>query len=144
MLEAVIKEVERLTPEQRFDWGLQVIITGLKSALKGSKKIRQSDFIMRPVQFKEPDATRKVGMAESKIEDESEEKIRSFRVDITLVVIGLFLALGVQNIIQFVETASPHISPYFYLAIGVGSLLIVLVLLNSAAKVAGLKFDKRK
>jgi hypothetical protein len=99
---------------------------------------------MRPVQFKETDGTRKVGMTESKAEDESEEKLRSFRVDITLVVVGLFLALGVQNIIQFVETASPHVSPYFYLVIGVGSLLVVLVLLNSAARVAGLNFDRRK
>jgi TetR/AcrR family transcriptional regulator, tetracycline repressor protein len=38
MLEAVIKEVERLTPEQRFDWGLEAIITGLKSALKEARR----------------------------------------------------------------------------------------------------------
>jgi hypothetical protein len=99
---------------------------------------------MRLVQFEETGGTRKVGTAEPKTEDGSEEKLRSFRVDITLVVVGLFLALGVQNIIQFVEAASPHISPYVYLVIGVGSLFIVLALLNSAARVAGLKFDRRK
>ena len=78
-------------------------------------------------------------MAETEtIDEESEEKFRSFRVDITLVLVGLFLALGVQNIIQFVETASAHVSPYFYLAVGVGSLIMVLVCLNQAARIAGL------
>lgn len=81
-------------------------------------------------------------MAES--EDASEEKLRSFRVDITLVLVGLFLALGVQNVIQFVETISPHISPYIYLAVGVGSLLMVLVCLNYAAKIAGLEEIARR
>ena len=99
---------------------------------------------MRLARFKEANGNREVGTAESKTEDVSEEKLRSFRVDITLVVVGLFLALGVQNIIQFVEAASPHISPYVYLIIGVGSLLIVLALLNSAARIAGLKFDRRR
>ena len=74
-------------------------------------------------------------MAET--EDDSEEKLRSFRVDITLVMVGLFLALGVQNIIQFVETTSPHVSPYFYLAVGIGSLLMVFVFLNRAARITG-------
>jgi hypothetical protein len=83
-------------------------------------------------------------MSEPKKEDKSEETFRSFRVDITLVLVGLFLALGVQNVIQFVEAASPLISPYFYLAVGVGSLFIVLVLLNRAARIAGFKIDQRK
>jgi hypothetical protein len=119
---------------------------GIEVGARGSKGYPpQSDFvIMSSAQSKETDGTRKVGMAKPKTEDESEEKFRSFRVDITLVVVGLLLALGVQNIIQFVETASPHVSPYFYLAIGVGSLLMVLVLLNKAAKFAGLKFERRK
>jgi hypothetical protein len=77
-------------------------------------------------------------MAKPKTEDNSEEKLRSFRVDITLVLVGLFLALGVQNVIQFVETASPHISPYFYLAVGIGGLFMVLVFLKLAARIAGL------
>jgi TetR/AcrR family tetracycline transcriptional repressor len=34
VLEAVGKEIDKLTPDERFEWGLQVIITGLKSALK--------------------------------------------------------------------------------------------------------------
>ena len=76
---------------------------------------------------------------ETEKDEESEEKLRSFRVDITLVLVGLFLALGVQNIIQFVETVSPHISPYFYLGVGVVGLLMVLVCLDQAAKIAGLE-----
>ena len=83
-------------------------------------------------------------MAEPKTEDNSEETIRSFRVDVTLVLVGLFLALGVQNIIQFVETASPHISPYFYFALGVASLFMVLISLNFAARIAGLKRPEYK
>jgi 4-amino-4-deoxy-L-arabinose transferase-like glycosyltransferase len=84
-------------------------------------------------------------MAEPKTEDKSEETLRSFRIDVTLVLVGLFLAIGVQNIIQFVVTASPHISPYFYLALGVGSLFMVLVYLNFAARIAGFKrIDHRK
>jgi 4-amino-4-deoxy-L-arabinose transferase-like glycosyltransferase len=84
-------------------------------------------------------------MAAPKTEDKSEETLRSFRIDVTLVLVGLFLAIGVQNIIQFVVTASPHISPYFYLALGVGSLFMVLVYLNFAARIAGLKrMDHRK
>ncbi|MDA4137429.1 MAG: hypothetical protein OK449_10590 [Thaumarchaeota archaeon] len=93
---------------------------------------------MRLVQLKEADGTRNVGTAQP-----DEEKLRSFRVDITLVFVGLFLALGVQNIIQFVETDSPHISPYFYLAVGVGSLLMLLVFLNLAARIAGIEIPER-
>lgn len=79
-------------------------------------------------------------MAEPETKDgKSEEVFRSFRVDTTLVLVGLFLALGVQNIIQFAETASPHVSPYFYLGVGVGSLLMVLVCLNFAARIAGIE-----
>ena len=78
-------------------------------------------------------------MAERKTEDTSEETVRSFRIDVTLVLVGLFLAIGVQNVIQFVETDSPLISPYFYLALGVGSLFMVLVFLNFAARIAGIK-----
>jgi TetR/AcrR family tetracycline transcriptional repressor len=33
-LNAIMKEYHKLTPTQIFDWGLQLIITGLKSALK--------------------------------------------------------------------------------------------------------------
>jgi len=83
-------------------------------------------------------------MSEPKKEDKSYETFRSFRVDVTLVLVGLFLALGVQNVIQFVETASPHISPYFYLGLGVGSLLLVLVFLNFAARIAGIKIERRR
>lgn len=71
-------------------------------------------------------------------DERPEERFRSFRVDLTLVLVGLFLAVGVQNVIQFVETASPHISPYFYLGVGVVSLVMVLVCLNLAARIAGL------
>ena len=78
-------------------------------------------------------------MAEPEKGDERyEEQFRSFRVDITLVLVGLFLALGVQNVIQFVEASSPHLSPYFYLAVGILSLFMVLVCLNLAARIAGL------
>jgi len=77
-------------------------------------------------------------------EDGSEEKLRSFRVDLTLVMVGLFLALGVQNVIQFVETISPHVSPYFYLAVGIGSLLMVFLFLNRAARIAGLREVARR
>jgi hypothetical protein len=76
-------------------------------------------------------------LAESKTEVNSEEKLRGFRVDVTLVLVGLFLALGVQSVIQFVETVSPHISPYFYLGVGVVSLFMVLLCLNLAARLAG-------
>ncbi|HXW37137.1 MAG TPA: hypothetical protein VEJ36_04460 [Nitrososphaerales archaeon] len=71
-------------------------------------------------------------------EDGAEERMRSFRVDLTLVIVGLFLALGVQNLIQYVETASTHLSPYFYLGVGVASLVMVLVFLNLAARIAGI------
>ena len=77
-------------------------------------------------------------MSEHKTADGYEEKLRSFRVDLTLVMTGLFLALGVQNVIQFFEVESPHITPYFYLGIGVGSLIMVVVLLNRAADIAGI------
>jgi hypothetical protein len=83
-------------------------------------------------------------MAEHKIVDTSDETVRSFRIDVTLVLVGLFLAIGVQNIIQFVETDSPLISPYFYLALGVGSLFLVLIFLNFAARIAGIKRPDHK
>lgn len=84
-------------------------------------------------------------MAEPETKDGGpEERLRSFRVDITLVLVGLFLALGVQNIIQYVETASPRISPYFYLGVGVASLIMVLVCLNLAARIAGIEEIARK
>lgn len=72
-------------------------------------------------------------------EDEPGETLRSFRVDLTLMLVGLFLALAVQNVIQYVETTSPHVSPYFYLTIGVGSLLMVLLFVARAARIAGLE-----
>jgi len=67
-----------------------------------------------------------------------DEELRKFRVDVSLVVVGLFLALGVQNMIQYIEAVFPHINAYFYLTIGIVSLLMVLVFLNLAAKDAGI------
>lgn len=83
-------------------------------------------------------------MAEPKTEDNYSERVRSLRVDITLLVVGLFLALGVQNMVQFVEAAFPHVSPYFYLTVGVGSLFMVLVFLGMAARIAGIDRMYRK
>jgi TetR/AcrR family tetracycline transcriptional repressor len=37
ILDALVKEIDSLTPDERFDWGLQVIITGLRSSLRGAK-----------------------------------------------------------------------------------------------------------
>lgn len=37
VLDAVVKEIDKLTPDERFEWGLQVIIKGLKSEVVGSK-----------------------------------------------------------------------------------------------------------
>jgi hypothetical protein len=84
-------------------------------------------------------------MAESnsfgkKIEDE----LQKFRVEVSLVIVGLFLALGFQSIIQFVELLIPHITPYFFLALGIGSLVMVLVFLNFAAHFAGIDQVARK
>jgi hypothetical protein len=67
------------------------------------------------------------------------EELNKFRKDLSLVVVGLFLALGIQSIIQFVEVIVPHISAYYYLGLGVISLILVLVFLNRAADYAGLK-----
>jgi hypothetical protein len=75
------------------------------------------------------------------LDGKTKEKLNKFLVDISLVIVGLFLALGFQGIIQFVELIVPHITPYFFLALGVGSLLMVLVFMNRAARYAGL--DKR-
>lgn len=66
------------------------------------------------------------------------EELNKFRKDLSLVVVGLFLALGIQSIIQFFETIVPHISAYYYLGLGIGSLILVLVFLSLAAKYAGL------
>ena len=66
------------------------------------------------------------------------EEINKFRKDLSLVVVGLFLALGIQSIIQFVEVIVPHISAYYYLGLGIGSLILVLAFLSLAAKYAGL------
>jgi len=66
------------------------------------------------------------------------EEINKFRKDLSLIVVGLFLALGIQSIIQFVEIVIPHISAYFYLGIGIGSLILVLAFISLAAKYAGL------
>jgi len=71
-----------------------------------------------------------------------DEELKKFRVDVSLVIVGLFLALGVQNIIQYVEVVFPHISAYFYLGIGFGSLVMVLVFLKVAARDAGI--DSRR
>jgi hypothetical protein len=62
---------------------------------------------------------------------------------LSLVIAGLFLALGIQSIIQFVEVIVPHISAYYYLGLGIGSLLLVLVFFNRAVKYAGL-YDQFK
>ncbi len=67
-----------------------------------------------------------------------EGELKKFRVDVSLVIVGLFLALGFQSFIQFVELVIPHITPYFFLALGIASLLMVLVFLNIAAKDAGI------
>jgi hypothetical protein len=67
------------------------------------------------------------------------EELNKFRKDLSLVVVGLFLALGIQSIIQFVEVIVPHISAYYYLGLGIVSLILVLVFLNRAASYAGLK-----
>jgi TetR/AcrR family transcriptional regulator, tetracycline repressor protein len=37
VLSAVVKEIDGLTFDERFEWGLQVIITGLKSTLRNTK-----------------------------------------------------------------------------------------------------------
>jgi hypothetical protein len=67
------------------------------------------------------------------------EELNKFRKDLSLVVVGLFLALGIQSIIQFFEVVYPHMSAYYYLGLGIVSLVLVLVFLNRAADYAGLK-----
>lgn len=68
-----------------------------------------------------------------------EGDLRKFQGDVTLVLVGLFLALAVQYLIQFIQSFLPKISPYFYLSISIISIVIVLVLLNRAAGFAGIK-----
>ena len=76
-------------------------------------------------------------MAEPNPSSRKSEEMRNFRTDVTLIIVGLFLALGIQSIIQFVAISFPQIDAYFYLAVGIGSILLVLIFLNLAARVAG-------
>ncbi len=69
--------------------------------------------------------------------EKAEEELNKFRKDLTFIIVGLLLALGVQNILQFVEIEFPHLAAYFYLSLGVASLVLVLVFLNTAARLAG-------
>ena len=41
VLGEVIQQIDGLTLDERFDWGLQVIITGLKLKLKDMKKSKK-------------------------------------------------------------------------------------------------------
>ena len=66
------------------------------------------------------------------------EELNKFRKDLSLVFVGLFLALGVQSIIQFVEVMVPHVSAYYYLGLGIVSLILVFVFVSRAAMYAGL------
>jgi hypothetical protein len=68
----------------------------------------------------------------------AEEELTKFRVELSFVAIGLFLGLGIQNIIQFVEVVYPHITAYFFLTLGVGSLVMVLFLVIFSARLAGI------
>ncbi len=68
-----------------------------------------------------------------------ERGLTRFRVDVSLVIVGLFLALGVQNLIEFFQTLFPHISAFYYLGLGIFSILIVIAFLNLAAGYAGIK-----
>jgi len=75
------------------------------------------------------------------------EKLRKFQGDVTLVLIGLFLALAVQNVIQFFQSLFGKINPYFYLINSVLSVVMVLTLLSRAAGYAGVsnpRDDHRK
>jgi hypothetical protein len=84
-------------------------------------------------------------MPESKsFSEKTLEELNKFRKDLSLVVVGLFLALGIQSIIQFVEVSIPHISGYYYLGLGIGSLILVMAFLNLAAKYAGINESIRQ
>ena len=65
------------------------------------------------------------------------EKLRKFQGDVTLVLVGLFLALAVQNVIQFFQSLFGKINPYYYLIISILSIVMVLALLSRAAGYAG-------
>ena len=41
------------------------------------------------------------------------EEMRNFRVDVTLIIVGLFLALGIQSIVLFIAISFPRIDAYF-------------------------------
>lgn len=68
----------------------------------------------------------------------AEEELNKFRKDLTFIAVGLLLALGIQNILQFIEIEYPHLTAYFYLSLGVASLVLVLVFLGTAARLAGI------
>ena len=70
--------------------------------------------------------------------EKTKEELNKFQKDLSLVVVGLFLALGIQSVIQFVEVIVPRISAYYYLGLGIGSLILVMVFLGRAAGYAGL------
>jgi len=79
------------------------------------------------------------GMSGSKsLSEKTKEELNKFRKDLSLIIVGLFLALGIQSIIQFVEVSVPHINGYYYLGLGIGSLILVLEFIHLAAKYAGL------
>ena len=80
-------------------------------------------------------------MTDSDPSSKKAEEMRNFRVDLTMVLVGLFLAIGVQSIIQYVVIIFPRIGADFYLGVGIASILMVFVFLNRAASIAG--FDNR-
>jgi 4-amino-4-deoxy-L-arabinose transferase-like glycosyltransferase len=72
------------------------------------------------------------------LSEKTKEELNKFRKDVTLIIVGLFLALGIQSLIQFVVSLFPHITAYFYLVLGVVSFVLVLVFLDRAAMYSGL------
>jgi len=84
-------------------------------------------------------------MSDSKsFSERTKDELDKFRKDLSLIVVGLFLALGIQSIIQFVEVIIPHISAYYFLGLGIGSLILVLVFIHLAAEYAGLDDEQVK
>ena len=75
--------------------------------------------------------------------EKTTEELNKFGEEVTLVIVGLFLAVGVQSLIQFIVALYPHITPYFYLGLGIVSLILVMTFLNLAAKYSGV-VDKVK
>jgi hypothetical protein len=81
-------------------------------------------------------------MSEPDPPSKKSEEMRNFRTDVTLIIVGLFLALGIQSLVQFVAVSFPRIDAYFYVAVGVGSILLVLVFINRAARIAGIDVER--